>query len=149
MADNLSELLAPFPFVKVLPVQWGDQDAINHVNNVVYFRWFESARIHYFEGIRAYDVLYSQSLGAILASINCDYRHQLRYPDMVHVGSRIVHIGNSSLQMEHQVISEKDGIIAAEAKSTIVVFNHKENKSCRIPDKVRSAISKIEGRDFE
>ncbi|MBM83607.1 MAG: thioesterase [Planctomycetaceae bacterium] len=142
-------MLEPFPFVKVIPVQWGDQDAIKHVNNVVYFRWFECARINYFEGIEGYEMLYASNLGAILASITCDFRNQLRYPDTVHVGSRVTKIGNSSLQMSHQVISEKHAIVAAEATSTIVVFNYETNSSCRVPDTVRETIARVEGREFD
>ena len=49
--DELGALLAGLSVVIALPVQWGDQDALGHVNNVVYFRWYESARIAYFERV--------------------------------------------------------------------------------------------------
>ena len=48
MDKSSTDLLAEFPVVLTVAVQWGDQDAMQHVNNVVYFRWCESARIAYF-----------------------------------------------------------------------------------------------------
>ncbi len=79
-------LLAEFPVVITLPVQWGDQDAFGHVNNTVYFRWFESARIAYFERIGLSHVLDVEPIAPILASISCDYRRPITFPDTVQVG---------------------------------------------------------------
>ena len=66
--------------VVVVPVvvQWGDQDAFVHVNNTVYFRWMESARIAYGQRIGLLDLLAAQQIGPILASIhNLTYLHRL------------------------------------------------------------------------
>src|SRR5947209_15630375 len=91
--------LEGFPVVLTVAVQWGDQDAFGHVNNTVYFRWFESARIAYcarlgLSGSRA-------AIGPILASITCHYRRQLTFPDTVRIGARVTRIGRTSLTMEH------------------------------------------------
>ena len=75
--------VAEYPAVLRLPVQWGDQDAYRHVNNVVYFRWFESARIVYLEKIGLKEMYHAQGIGPILAAIACNYRRQLNYPDTV------------------------------------------------------------------
>src|SRR5881396_95323 len=64
--------LAAHPIVISLPVQWGDQDAFGHVNNVVYFRWMESARIEYFRQA-AIGSTSNQGVGPILASLKCDF----------------------------------------------------------------------------
>ena len=81
--------LADFPVVITLPVQWGDQDAFGHVNNVVYFRWYESARIAYLDAAGLGSMMSQEGIGPILASITCNYRKQIKYPDSVHVGARI------------------------------------------------------------
>src|SRR5580765_7950429 len=99
--DAQAEPLAAFPVVIRLPIQWGDQDAFGHVNNTVYFRWFESARIAYLDQSGMESMMTGSGLGPILASINCNYRRQLTYPDVVYIGARITHVGNSSMQMSH------------------------------------------------
>ncbi len=79
-------LLAEFRVVITLPVQWGDQDAFGHVNNTVYFRWFESARIAYFARIGLSHALNADPIAPILASISCDYRRPITFPDTVQIG---------------------------------------------------------------
>src|SRR4029078_12793433 len=97
--------LAGQPLVIDLPIQWGDQDAFGHVNNTVYFRWFESARIKYLERIDLSEQT-AGTLGPILAAVSCNYRRQVKYPDHVVIGARITRIGRSSLAMAYSVWSE-------------------------------------------
>lgn len=146
MPTDPAEHLAAFPVVIKLPVQWGDQDAFRHVNNTVYFRWFESARIAYLDQIGLSDLLESEQIGPILAAIGCNYRRPLTYPDTVHVGARITRLGTSSMTMEHRLFSEAQGVVAAEGDSTIVVLDYAQNRSCPIPAAVRQAIARLEGK---
>src|SRR5262245_35070253 len=123
--NDIAQLLADFPVVVTLPVQWGDQDAFGHVNNTVYFRWFETARIAYcdrlgFEGGPG-------RLAPILAAISRNYRRQVKFPDTVHVGARVTSIGRSSLKMEYRLVSERLAAVAAESDSTLVAFDYVDN----------------------
>src|SRR5690349_7671453 len=99
--------LVNFPVVITWPVQWGDQDAFSHVNNTVYFRWFESGRIAYFDRLGLGHSLTGAGLGPILAAINCNFRLPLSYPDTVLIGTRVTKVGNSSLNIAHTVFSER------------------------------------------
>jgi acyl-CoA thioester hydrolase len=145
--------LASFPAVVRLPVQWGDQDSFGHVNNAVYFRWFETARIAYLERIGLGDKHAGQTteeddIGPILAAINCNYRRQIKYPDTILVGARITRIGRTSLTMTHALWSEMQQAIAADGDSTVVVFSYQANRPQRVPDELRALISKLEGHTF-
>lgn len=146
MTESSPDPLADFPLVISLPIQWGDQDSFGHVNNVVYFRWFESARIAYFEKVGLQQLMTTASVGPILAAINCNYRRQLTYPDTVRVGARITKIGRSSMTMEHRLVSESAGALAADGDSTIVAFDYAANKSHPVPDAIREAISRFEDK---
>ena len=64
------DVLRGFPIVITLPVQWGDQDVLGHVNNTVYLRWFESSRIADFERIGLSTAILTEKIGPILASIS-------------------------------------------------------------------------------
>jgi acyl-CoA thioester hydrolase len=145
---ELAPLLAGFPVLITLPVQWGDQDAFQHVNNTVYLRWYESARIAYTRGLGLGELMRSRRIGPILASITCDYRLPITFPDTVHVGSRVVRIGRTSFAMEHALVSASAGKIAAEGKSTIVVFDYNTNTPVPVPDDIRRAIAATEGKTF-
>jgi acyl-CoA thioester hydrolase len=147
-ANDLETLKQGFPLWITLPVQWGDQDAFQHVNNTVYLRWFESARIAYGEQVGMEQTADGRDVGPILASLTCNYRRQLNFPDIVHVGARITRIGNKSLTMEHRLISESLGAIAADGDSILVTFDYAGQKSVPVPAAVRESISKFEGKTF-
>ena len=134
--------------VVVQPVQWGEQDPLGHVNHVTYFRWYESARIAYFSKLGLMDMHRQERIGPIIASVANDYRRQITYPDTVHIGVRIARIGRSSIDMEHAIFSQNEHALAAEGRSTLVVFDYQTNKSHPVPARIRHAIEHLEGRTF-
>jgi acyl-CoA thioester hydrolase len=134
---EVSAGLAGFHTITSLPVQWGDMDAFGHVNNVVYIRWFESARIDLLESLKSAVTMQPGGIGPILASIKCDYRRQLHFPDTVHIGSRCQRVGRSSADVEHAVFSQQQQQIVATGTSVLVVFDYNLNRPVRIPDDLR------------
>jgi acyl-CoA thioester hydrolase len=142
-------LLAGFPVVIPMTVQWGDQDAFGHVNNTVPFRWFESARIALFERIGLLDLFPTERIGPILAATSCNYRSQITFPDTVHIGIRVARIGKSSLGLEQMVVSEKQGAVVADGTATSVVFDYRVNRSHPVPDSVRQSIAALHGHSFD
>lgn len=143
MSSSPHPLLPDYRVAITLPVQWGDMDAMGHVNNVVFFRWFESSRVAYLDRI-AFE-WGDGGLGPILASVKCDYRRQLNFPDTVTIGSRVTRLGRSSFSMVHAVLSTEQQAIVAEGDSTIVVFDYAANASVPIPPAMRDAIAELEG----
>jgi acyl-CoA thioester hydrolase len=135
-----------YPIVVTLPVLWCDQDAFQHVNNTVYLRWFESARIVYGERIGLSALMKAENIGPILASITCHYRLPITYPDVVLIGARISRIGRTSLTMDHLLLSEAASAVAAEGTSTLVIYDYNAARPHPVPDKVREAIEALEGR---
>jgi acyl-CoA thioester hydrolase len=134
-----------FPEVVEIPVQWGDQDAFRHVNNTVYFRWFESSRIAYSRKLGLWELLEFANIGPILASVHCDYRAPLTYPDVVRVGSKVIRVGRTSLTMEHRVVGRASGLVAAEGKGVLVLYDYNKAEPCPIPERIRLAILAKEG----
>jgi len=119
------------------------------VNNVAYLRWCETARVDYFHSIRLVPQTPPKGVGPILASQTCHYRRPLNYPDTVTVGTRVTAIGNSSLRMEHAIVSHATGEVAAESDSVIVTVDYSTGKPVRVPEEIRQAISRLEGREFD
>jgi acyl-CoA thioester hydrolase len=138
--------LADFSVISSWPVQWGDQDAFGHVNNTVYFRWIESARIVYLEHIDLGETTSTKPLGPILAAISCNYRQQVTYPDTIYTGIRVTRLGRSSCTMEHRLWSERQQKVVADGEATIVLFDYGQQQSCAIPPEIRAAIARVEGR---
>ncbi len=130
--------LSAYRTITSLPVQWGDQDPFGHVNNVIYFRWFESARVDLVRELSCDLSMTNAGTGPILASIKCDYRKQLRFPDTLHIGTAVSRLGRSSFELCHAIFSEQWQAIAAEGCSTLVVFDYVQNRPVKIPDHLRA-----------
>lgn len=141
-------LLADFKIVVPVVVQWGDADMLGHVNNTVYFRWFETSRIQYFREIGLWAKTQVERIGPILASIKCDFLKQVTYPDTVRVGGRVTRIGNSSMTIEHKIYSEAQEAIVAQGESIIVAFDYAKNCTHPVPPPVREAVQRVEGKSF-
>jgi acyl-CoA thioester hydrolase len=138
--------LEHFPVIISLPLQWGDQDSLGHVNNIIYFRWAETARIDYLTRANAWDGAATAVAGPILAAIHCDFRFPLTFPDTIQVGASITALGNSSFKMTHRVVSAGRGIVAADLDSTLVWIDYAAGKAITLPAKLRDAIEKLEGK---
>jgi len=144
MPDNTKALLEDFPASISLPVEWGQMDAFGHVNNIVYFRYFESARIAYFEktGILAH--MQSHDVGPILGHTQCRYRLPLTYPDTVTVGARVIDLGDDRFEMAYRVVSQRAASVAAEGTATVVYLNYKTASKIEVPRVIRDAIEQLE-----
>ena len=143
----MRELLAEYPIVIEVPVVWGEQDAFGHVNNVFYFRWCESARIHYGERLGFLKMHREQNIGPIVAQLSCNFRKPVLYPDTVSVGARVTRIGRTSMVMEHLIVSPVSGVVA-DASSVLVLFDYNLNKPQVISASLRQIVSQMEQRDF-
>ena len=131
-----------FPVKISIPIQWGDQDAFGHVNNIHFLRWFESARIQFLMECDAR--ISNESVGPILAAVNCDYRRQVKFPDRVTVSASVSKIGNSSITIHHFMWSEEQNELVAEGQSVVVMFDYKAQKTVPVSDEIRAMIAKIE-----
>jgi acyl-CoA thioester hydrolase len=140
----VNELLTGFPVVIDIPVAWGEMDALRHVNNIVYFRYFESARIAYFEKLRFWEFMNQTGVGPILASIQCKFKIPLTYPDTVSVGTRIPSMEQDRFVMEYRAVSHKSQAIAAEGEGVVVSYNYRESKKTPLPEEMKQRILALE-----
>ncbi len=143
---SASDLLHGFPLTLRWPVAWGDMDAFSHVNNVVYFRWFESARIAYFEAIGWIAAMAEGGVGPILARTSCAYRAPLTYPDTVILGARAEELGEDRFTMRYRVVSERLGALAAEGEGRVISYDYTHARKAPLPPAIRAALLAFEGR---
>jgi acyl-CoA thioester hydrolase len=136
--------LGKYPVSITVPVAWGEMDAFQHVNNVVYARWAESGRIAYFERLGLLDRKRDDGVGPILARLQVNYRRPVEFPDTVVVETTVTHIGNSSFTMANRIRSEVQGIEAASTEEIIVLFDYRAGKSTPVDEKLRAAIAALE-----
>jgi acyl-CoA thioester hydrolase len=126
-----------------IPIAWGDMDAFKHVNNTKFFRYFEIARIKYFEEAGFIETMEKNSIGPILASISAKFIKPLFYPDIITVGTRVTSIEPTYFIMEYIIESKSKGI-AALGESKMVAYDYKASKKATLPDIVRNKIREID-----
>jgi acyl-CoA thioester hydrolase len=140
----MDELLKDFPVVIDLPIAWGDMDAFNHVNNVVFFRYFESARIAYFGKIKLMEFKEATGIGPILASTQCHFKVPLVYPDQIQVGAKVEVLEKDGFSMRFAVVSRRLNKAAAVGDAKIVMYDYRISRKVSIPSEIRNAIAKLE-----
>ena len=140
----MKELLKSYPVVIEVPIAWGDMDAFQHVNNIMYFKYFESARIAYFEKLAFQDHMVQTGIGPILATTRCTFKIPLTYPDQVRVGAKVDAIYEDRFLMKYLVVSHKHKNIAASGEGMLVAFNYQEGRKTAIPDEIRTRIADLE-----
>lgn len=133
-----------FPVITEQPVQWGEMDAFQHVNNVTYFRYFENARMAYFERTGVNEHIEATNVGPILASTKCDFKAPLNYPDTIKIGATIEELAEKRFLMHYAVWSEAQQKIVAEGEGLVVYFDYNAGKSCPVPQSIVDRIHKLQ-----
>jgi acyl-CoA thioester hydrolase len=139
-----AELLRGYPVVVVQPVIWGEMDAYQHVNNVVYFRYFENARLAYFERMRWPEFEEATGIGPILAATQARFRRALTYPDTIAIGTRLKDMEQDRFHIEHRIISRQLGEVATLGQGTVVSYNYRESRKVPLPEELKERIRALE-----
>jgi acyl-CoA thioester hydrolase len=121
-----------------MPIRWGDMDAMGHVNNTVYFRYFETARIAWFDQIACAPDPAGE--GPVIINANCSFLKQLKYPGEIEVTTLVGPPGRSSFQMTHEIRlvgpDGRAGALHAEGGAKVVWVNFPAEKSVALPEQM-------------
>jgi acyl-CoA thioester hydrolase len=142
--SDFNQELENFPVIIDIPVAWGEMDSFSHVNNIIYFRYFESSRMEYFKKIEFIDFMNKNQVGPILASTDCKFIFPATYPDTLKVGSRVEQVDDNSFIMKYKVFSTKANRLSALGSGKIVCFDYKNNKKVSVPEIILKNIKNIE-----
>ena len=144
--ENESDI---WPISTEIKVNWGDMDALGHVNHSVYAKWMETVRMMYFSEIGMMNLYDDSNIESILARIEIDYELPIVFPDVVTVSTSVSRIGNSSFDMRYKIESQSNnGKSAATGSVVCVVLDYSSGIPHKIPLKLRKSIARLEG-DFD
>lgn len=133
-------LFNEYPVVHEQNVAWGDMDAFGHVNNVMYYRYIESARINYFDALN----IFEQKVLTVVASNQCKYLRPVFYPDQLKIAVRVDELRNSAMRMTYQLFSTAQNALVATAEAVIVCVDQENMQKAAIPEDIREKILKME-----
>jgi acyl-CoA thioester hydrolase len=140
----MDSALGRYPVSVTVPVAWGDMDAFQHVNNVTYARWVETARVAYFTRLGLMCPLRPDGVGPIVARLAIDYQRALFYPDNVRMEATVRAIGRTSLTMGYRIWSVGQGAEVAAAEDVIVLLDYRTGKKAPVDEALRAAIHGLE-----
>lgn len=126
--------LSNFLVVVDVSIRWGEMDVFGHVNNTAYFRYFEIARVAFFDAIGFRE---GARIGPILAGTSCRFRRPLTYPDQVSVGAMATRIEDDRFAHEYVLVSEKLDAVAAVGDGIVVSYDYDQRVKAPLPRDVR------------
>jgi len=126
-------------FATPVPVRFRDLDAMGHVNNAVYFTYFEEGRKGFFLGFNPDE---SQAFNFILARITCDYLRPAGLKSSLVVQIRVTDIGRKSFQLEYRLVDAADAaVVYAKGESVQVCYDYGKNTSIEVPEDMREKLA--------
>jgi acyl-CoA thioester hydrolase len=141
---SIEELLAGYPVIIEQFVAWGDMDAYRHVNNVVYFRYFENVRLEYFRRLDWPALEAATGVGPILAATSARFRRALTWPDTILIGTRAIEVGADRFTLYYRIVSRTQAALTTEGDGVVVAFDHGRGIKAPLPDELRQRIAGLE-----
>lgn len=135
----MNEQLENAALIYTQQVAWGDMDALGHVNNVLYYRYIESARIAYFNQVQLFDL----NINAVVASNQCKYIRPVFYPDILQIAVQVVELRNSAFRMQYTLYSEQQQQVVATAEAVVVCVDIEKMQKISMPDVLKQNIKNL------
>ncbi|ATC85553.1 acyl-CoA thioesterase [Pseudoalteromonas sp. NZS127_1] len=123
-----------------ITVAWADMDALQHVNNVVYLRYFEIARIDFLNKINLFDTISPNGVGPVISENNIRYKRPVTFPDTLTVGVTISDIKTDRFVMNYTVFSHAQNAITTTGTSKVVMFDFETGQKALIAEPLLSAL---------
>jgi acyl-CoA thioester hydrolase len=125
-----------------MPTRWGDNDSYGHVNNVVYYAFFDSAVNRHLIEHGVLDPARSPVVGLVIET-RCTFFSLMGFPDTVHVGMKVVHLGNSSVRYEIALFKNDDDSASAVGHFVHVYVDRQNNRPTALPADVRAVLQTL------
>ena len=136
----MEDFIATHPIHIRIPVAWGEMDALQHVNNAVYFRYFETARLDFFNKINLLEDLHETGIGPVLSETNARYKRPVTFPDTLIVGVTISDIAADRFTMHYTAYSEAQQTVTTIGWAKVVMFNFKTGKKAELSEPLLVAL---------
>ena len=125
-----------------IPTRWMDNDVYGHVNNVVYYSYFDTVVNGYLISSGSLDIERSPIIGLVVET-QCRFFKPITFPDIVHAGVRVARLGNSSVRYEIGLFRNEEGAAAAQGHFVHVYVDRETRRPAGLPQQMRQALEKI------
>ncbi|AHY44653.1 acyl-CoA thioesterase [Stutzerimonas decontaminans] len=142
MSEQPKHLRRDYKHFQPITTRWHDNDIYGHVNNVVYYGFFDTAVNSYLIQHGGLDIQGGDIVGFVVSSA-CDYFASIAYPDLIEVGVRVAKLGNSSVQYELAIFREGEKEACAAGRFVHVFVERASNRPTAIPSRLRAALEAL------
>ena len=131
-----------YSFFKNITTRWADNDIYGHINNVVYYSYFDTVANQYLIEFADFNPISAPVIGVIVHS-NCNYIKPIAYPDKIEAGLTVKKLGRSSVTYGIGIFRQGESAACAYGEFVHVFVNRKDNLPISIPTKIRESLQKI------
>ena len=142
MPEQPKHLRRDYKHFQPITTRWHDNDIYGHVNNVVYYGFFDTAVNNYLIQQGGLDIQDGDIVGFVVSSA-CDYFASIAYPDLIEVGLRVARLGTSSVQYELAIFREGEQEACAAGRFVHVFVERASNRPTAIPGRLRAALEAL------
>ena len=141
-SEAASETRQHYPHLLAIPTRWMDNDIYGHVNNVVYYSYFDTVINQYLITAGGLDIARGPVIGLCVES-QCRFRRELAFPETIDAGLRVAHLGNSSVRYEIGLFRQDDEDCAASGHFVHVFVDRNSRRPAPLPEPIRSALTRL------
>ena len=131
-----------FPHFTEITTRWNDNDAYGHINNVVYYEFFDTALNMYLVMHGALDIAHGKVIG-LMVETHCNYFSAIAYPDKVRAGLRVKRLGTSSVTYEIGIFRNDETTASAQGHAVHVYVERATNRPVPLPEVLKAALKKL------
>ena len=147
MSDTIPDKPQPSPravyrVFRSISTRWMDNDAYGHVNNVVYYSWFDTVVNGHLIEQGALDIHRGEVIGLVIET-HCNYFSSIEFPQTVEAGLRVAHIGRSNVRYEVGLFAEGESLTAAKGHFVHVYVDRATRRPTALPDKLKSVLESL------
>lgn len=142
MTRTIAPPRAAFRHFQVIATRWADNDIYGHVNNVVYYSYFDTVVNQYLIEQGVLDIEKSTVIGLVVET-QCQYFSPITFPDVVHAGLRVAKLGNSSVRYEIGLFRNDENSASAQGHFIHVYVDRASRRSVALPGELRAVLEKL------
>lgn len=141
-SNNAPTVRDGFAYFLSIPTRWMDNDVYGHVNNVVYYAYFDTVICHYLIVEAKLDIVNGPVLPFTVEN-GCRYHRSMTFPQVIDAGLRVMRIGNSSVRYEIALFGEREQECVAEGYFVDVFVDRVTHRSVTIPTDIRRVLANL------
>ncbi|MDO9194426.1 MAG: thioesterase family protein [Undibacterium sp.] len=134
-----------FQYFHAIQTRWMDNDAYGHVNNVIYYSWFDTVVNQFLIVNGALNIAVSQTIGLVIET-QCNYLASVSFPDVITAGVCVSKLGNSSVRYEVGIFRNNDNFVSAQGHFVHVYVDRETRKPTPIPAQTRHLLQTIQSK---